>query len=243
MRVALSQVTKQFAEKSVLSAIDLVLNPGQVVALIGLNGAGKTTLLRCIAGVLTPSAGSIRWNERDALRDDMEVHRQVMFLPDNPLLLEPETVIENIMVMLRAYGRDARVTDAQVIDVLRELDLLEHAVTVVSNLSRGQRYKVKLAALMLIKPELWLLDEPFASGMDPQGIHSLRQHARRAVADGACVVYSTQIIEIAERFCDRLLVIDRSRLVQEFSSDELRSMPADGSGSLAERLVAFREKR
>lgn len=243
MDIILRGLAKRFDHDDVLTGIDLDLGPGQTVAVIGLNGAGKTTLLRCLAGVITPTQGSIRWNGCDSLRDDLAVHRQMMFLPDAPLVIETQTVIEHVVMLLRAYGREATVTDAQVIDVLRELDLLEHCESTISRLSRGQRYKASLATLLLIRPELWLLDEPFASGMDPQGMQTLKQHARSAIAAGACVVYTTQIIEIAERFCDVLLVIDRGKVAQRFGREELRAMPVDGAGSLGERLAAYRDSR
>lgn len=144
-------------------------------------------------------------------------------------------------MLLRAYGREASVCDSEVVEVLKELDLLEHCASTVDVLSRGQRYKTALAALLLVRPELWLLDEPFASGMDPRGMQALKRHARRAAAAGACVVFSTQIVEIAERFCDLLLVLDRGRSSQRFDAEQLRAMPHDGPESLGERLSAFRE--
>jgi ABC-type multidrug transport system ATPase subunit len=243
MDVVLRGLGKRFDREDVLTEIDLDLHPGQIVAVIGLNGAGKTTLLRCLAGVATPTRGTLRWNDCESLRDDMATHRQMMFLPDAPLLIEDQSVIENLVVFLRAYGREQAVSDADVVDVLKELDLLEHCTTKTARLSRGQRYKTALAALLLIKPELWLLDEPFASGMDPQGMLTLKRHGQRATAAGVCLVYTTQIIEIAERFCDVLLVIDRGRLVQRFGREELRALPQDGPGSLGERLSAYREIR
>jgi ABC-2 type transport system ATP-binding protein len=243
MDIALRGLTKRFDREDVLSGIDLDLGSGQTVAVIGLNGAGKTTLLRCLAGVIMPTQGSIRWNGGDSLRDDLALHRQMMFLPDTPVLLEGHTILQHLMLMLRAYGREGSVGDAEVIAVLRELSLLEHCESTVSRLSRGQRYKTALAALFLIRPELWLLDEPFASGMDPQGMQALKHRVRLATAAGACVVYTTQIIEIAERFCDTLLVIDHGRIAQRIGRDDLRAMPAEGPGSLGERLGAFREGR
>lgn len=241
MDVRLTGLAKRFQDE-VLTGIDLELGPGQVVAVIGLNGAGKTTLLRCLAGVITPTRGGITWDGGDSLRDDPERHRQVMFLPDTPLLIEEQSVLQHLALHLRAYGRD-RVGDEEVVGVLRELDLLDAYAKPLARLSRGQRYKAALAALLLIRPQLWLLDEPFASGMDPQGMLTLKRHARQAVAAGACLVYTTQIIEIAERFCDLLLVIERGRIAHRFFADQLRGLPPDGPGSLAERLAAFAERR
>jgi len=243
MDVVLRGLGKRFRAEDVLTEVDLDLGPGQTVALIGLNGAGKTTLLRCLAGVIAPSRGSIRWNGGDSVRDDMDLHRRLMFLPDSPLLIEDQSVVQNVVMFLRAYGREDAVTDEAVVGVLGELDLLEHCDATVATLSRGQRYKTALATLLLIRPELWLLDEPFASGMDPQGMQTLKRHGQSATATGSCVVYTTQIIEIAERFCDVLLVLDRGRLAQRFDRGQLRAMPAEGPDSLGERLSAFRERR
>ena len=243
MNVSLRDLRKRFQTEEVLAGIDLDLAGGQVVALIGLNGAGKTTLLRTLAGVLIPSGGTIRWDGREGLRDDPELHREMVFLPDAPLLIESQTVLQQVMLYLRCYGRDQGVEDAAILQVLDLLDLTAKAETPVARLSRGQRYKTALAALLLIRPELWLLDEPFASGMDPQGIHVLKEQARAAVAAGACVVYTTQIIEIAERFCDVLLVLDGGMIRQRFDRDDLRLMPTEGPGSLGDRLAVFRERR
>lgn len=243
MDLILRKLGKRFDSQAVLDGIDLDLRPGQIVTIIGLNGAGKTTLLRILAGVITPSAGSITWDGAVSLRDAPEVHRNLMFLPDFPPFIESHTVLEHAVLMLRAYGREDSVDDDRIVALLREFDLLPYVETVVARLSRGQRYKTALAALLLIKPEVWLLDEPFASGMDPQGMHLLKQHARQAANGGACVVYTTQILEIAERFCDELLVVDQGRIAQRFVQDELRSFPPEGPGSLGDRLAHFREKR
>lgn len=243
MDIVLHELGKRFSDQRVLEGLDLALGPGQIVTIIGLNGAGKTTLLRILAGVIVPSIGSITWDGCDSLRDTPAVHRHLMFLPDFPPFIETQTVLEHLVLLLRAYGRDDAVDDERIVALLRELDLLPHAETPVAQLSRGQRYKTALAALLLIRPEVWLLDEPFASGMDPQGMHLLKQHARQAANDGACVVYTTQILEIAERFCDELLVIDQGRVAQRFVQDELRTFPSEGPGSLGDRLAQFREKR
>jgi ABC-type multidrug transport system ATPase subunit len=240
MEVTLSRLTKRFDREAVLSDVDLVFGPGQIVAIIGLNGAGKTTLLRCLAQVIVPTSGSIRWNDTDSLRDNLELHRQMMFLPDSPLLIGEHTVIEHVVLCLRAYGCEGTTTEQAVVDMLRQLDLVEHCEKRLRALSRGQRFKVAMSALLLIDPELWLLDEPFASGMDPQGMLALKQHARAAAAAGSCVIYTTQILEIAERFCDLLIVLDHGRVSQRIGRDELRAMPEEGPGSLGERLTSYR---
>jgi ABC-2 type transport system ATP-binding protein len=243
MDISLKGLAKRFDSDDVLSRIDLDLGGSQIVAVIGLNGAGKTTLLRCLAGAITPTRGTIRWNGSSSIRDDLDLHRKMIFLPDAPLVLEEQTIIQHLVLLLRAYGRDGTIAEQAIVAVLRDLDLIEHCETVLAKLSRGQRYKATLAALLLISPELWLLDEPFASGMDPQGMHTLKMHARKAAATGSCIVYTTQIIEIAEKFCDLLLVVDHGTIADRLGREELRAMPDEGPGSLGDRLAAFRERK
>ena len=142
---------------------------------------------------------------------------------------------------MRVYERDTDEIDDTVLATLGELDLLPLAEAPLGTLSRGQAYKAAFAALVAVRPELWLLDEPFASGLDPQGLAVLKQHARAAAAAGATVIYSTQILEIAERFADLLCVIDRGRLVATYTRAELAALPPEGPESLESRLRQFRE--
>ena len=111
----------------------------------------------------------------------------------------------------------------------------------MTTLSRGQSYKVALAGMFIARPDLWLLDEPFASGMDPQGLAAFKTRARAAADGGVAIIYSTQILEIAERFSTRLVVIDRGRVKLDLDRAALAALPPQGSGSLEERLQEFRE--
>lgn len=240
MRLELSHVGKRFGAQRVLQDLTLSFAPGTVVAVIGLNGAGKTTLLRVLAGILVPERGRLSIDGARYNRDDLGQRQRLQFLPDAPFFVTGQTVVEHLATVLRLYGREAAGT-AAALEVLTGLDLLTLAEANPASLSRGQRYKAALAGLLLAQPELWLLDEPFASGMDPRGIHMLRTRARAAAAAGATVVYSTQILEIAEPFCDRIIVLDQGRVGFDFSRAELEVMPRSGPGSLAETLAQFRE--
>jgi ABC-type multidrug transport system ATPase subunit len=164
-----------------------------------------------------------------------------MLLPDFPAFVPGHTPLDHVAMTLDLYGR-LGVDDERVMAVLRELDLIPLHRTPLGEASRGQAYKTALAALVLADPELWLLDEPFASGMDPQGMLVLKERARAAAAAGTTIVYTTQILEIAERFADRLVVLDHGRVAMALERSDLAAMPPDGPGSLGERLRAYREQ-
>ena len=241
MHVELSRLTKRFGATRALDDVSFVIPPGRIVAIIGLNGAGKTTLLRMLGGVLVPTRGDIRYDGEPFIRRRVDLRRRLVFLPDFPALYWNYNVLQHVVLMLRVYERpDAGVEDT-ILGHLRDFDLLPHAENPLGQLSRGQIYKAALAGLFAVRPELWLLDEPFASGLDPQGLSVMKQQARAAARGGATVIYSTQILEIATQFSDLLFVLDRGRLAATFTRAELDLLPAHGPESLDSRLRQFRE--
>jgi len=241
VHLELRHLTKAYGAARALDDLSLDLPPGRIVAVIGLNGAGKTTLLRCLSGIVAPTRGDVLMDGQTFHRSRLDLRRRLFFLPDFPPLYAHQTALQHIALLLRLYERDPAGVDEVVLGALRDFDLLPLAEVPLSTLSRGQLYKVAFAALIAVRPELWLLDEPFASGLDPQGLALVKQHARAAAAAGATVVYSTQILEIAERFSDLLCVIDRGRLAATFTGAELAALPPHGPGSLEARLRQFRE--
>ena len=241
VQIELSRLSKKYDGAPALDDVSLMIEPGQIVALIGLNGAGKTTLLRCLSGIVAPSRGKVLYDGQPFRRDRVDLRKRLMLLPDFPALYSDMTPLQHVSLMARIYERDQASMEEPLLQVLGELDLLPLADTPVGRLSRGQIYKVALATLVLINPELWLLDEPFASGLDPQGLAMLKDYSRAAAKTGATVIYSTQILEIAERFSDRLCVIDRGQFRNVFTRADLAAMPAEGPDSLESKLRQFRE--
>lgn len=241
MHLDLRHVTKSYDALRALDDFSLTVAPGTIVAVIGLNGAGKTTLLRSLAGLVAPTRGEIILNSQPYRRDCLPLRREIFFLPDFPVLFAQHTPLQHLSLLLRVYERDPAGLEDTLIGLLRDFDLLAVAETPVGHLSRGQVYKVALAALVAVRPSLWLLDEPFASGLDPQGLAMLKHHARAAAAAGATVLYSTQILEIAEKFSDLLCVIDRGQLRATYTRAQLAALPMEGPDSLETRLRQFRE--
>jgi ABC-type multidrug transport system ATPase subunit len=228
MKVTLENVCKRFDRRRVLSGVDLALPEGAIVALVGINGAGKTTLLHALAGLLALDRGTVRFDDEPFRRDRLDHRRRFMFLPDFPIFVLASTLLEYLSLVLRLYERDTTAATEPVLALLRDFDLLPLADLPLVQLSRGQLYKAALVALIAVDPDLWLLDEPLASGMDPLGLRAFQTHARRAAAAGRTIFYSTQILDVAERLSDFAAVLHDGKIRAFAPCSELRAAGASG---------------
>lgn len=243
MKIKLEGVTKQYRGLKALNEVSLEMEPGQLVALLGPNGAGKTTMLRCLAGIIAPNNGRVLYDDQPFTRDRLDLRRRFAFLPDFPFVFEQWSVIRHIGMVLRLYQADSPDVEEKVIQLLDEFEMLPLAEQPFQSLSRGQRYKGALAALIAADPEVWMIDEPFASGMDPHGISAFKRCARDAVARGRTVIYSTQILDAAERFSDRVCIIYRGSVLAFDSVANLRDQSLPQEAVLEGIFNLLREDR
>jgi ABC-type multidrug transport system ATPase subunit len=212
MRIQLDRLSKRYGRQSALEEVSLTIEPGQIVAVVGTNGAGKSTLLRLLAAILAPSSGAILLDGQRLDRGRLDLRRRLALLPDLSPVPAGATPIDYIDLVVSAYSARRRGLTELAVGLLDDLDLLPLIDTPAANMSRGQAYKVALAGMLAVSPDLWLCDEPFASGMDPQGLAVYRNHAQKTAGRGGTVLYTTQIVELAEQFSDRVLILDGGRL-------------------------------
>jgi ABC-type multidrug transport system ATPase subunit len=238
--IELDHLRKSFGNVLVLGDVTLGVPPGEIVALLGANGAGKTTLLRALAGVVAPDGGGILYDGEPFDRGRMDLRRKLVFLPDFPFAFGHLDAVRHIGMTMRLYERPIENREEHIVEILRNLDLLPLAATPMQNLSRGQYYKVCLAGLLAVDPDLWLLDEPLASGMDAHGIAYFTPAARHAAARGATVLYSTQILDVAETFSSRVCVIERGRIAFYDAVETLTN--GDRKGALEALFQELRDR-
>jgi len=187
---------------------------------------------------MKPSDGRILYDGEIFHRGKMELRRRLMFLPDFPLAFARMNVLEHIAMCARLFERPD--PDPEKVAVLLEqLSLLPLTGMPFSAMSRGQVYKSALAGLLVVDPELWIFDEPLASGMDPMGIAVFKKESREATRRGRTVVFTTQILEIAEKFADRICVLDHGGLRLDRRMGEARGEAKEGE--LEELLLKLRE--
>jgi ABC-type multidrug transport system ATPase subunit len=222
MHVDLHELDKGFGRAVALSGFNLDVPPATIVSLLGENGAGKSTLLRIMAGISVPDKGMVRYDSRRFTREDMSLRKRLHFTPDMPLMFPDQTVARNIATFAAVYGKTTDGREEHLTRWLAETGAAPLMKRTMAALSRGQAWKVELACVAAIEPELWLVDEPFASGMDAIGMGAFRRLARELTGQGGTVFYTTQMVEMAAEFSDHVCVIRRGQNVMWKPSSEVR---------------------
>jgi ABC-type multidrug transport system ATPase subunit len=241
MKIELRGVLKAYRSVRALDHVSVEIEAGQIISLLGPNGAGKTTFLRVLTGIGVPDKGGVYFDDREFRRDDLELRRRIYFLPDFPFHFWEQSILRNIAIVLRTFEADGLGAEERILSLLADFDLLPLALRPLNSLSRGQAYKAALVAMLAADREIWLLDEPFASGMDPQGINAFKQHARAAAARGRTIIYSTQLLDVAERFSDRVCIIHKGEIRAFDTLDRLRAVAHDKDNVLEELFRRLRE--
>lgn len=216
----LTGLSRRFDDVVALDGVTFTVPDGEIVGFVGPNGAGKTTTMRIALGVLEPDAGEVRWNGRLL---DADARRRFGYMPEERGLYPKMKVLEQLVYLARLHGLsrpDAARRAAETIDVL---GVAERANDKVETLSLGNQQRVQLAAALVHRPDVLILDEPF-SGLDPVGVDALTGVLRtEAEARGVPVVFSSHQLDLVERLCDRVVLIDHGRIVAAGTIEELRS--------------------
>jgi ABC-2 type transport system ATP-binding protein len=230
-------LAKSFGGRRAVDDLSLEVRAGEIYALLGPNGAGKTTALKMVAGLLQPDAGAIRIFGIDAGADPLGARRVTAWLPDEPLIYDRLTPWEHLDFIAGLWELPAREAEVRAEALLRRLDLWEVRNQRCGGFSRGMKQKTALAAALLHEPRLLLLDEPL-TGLDALVAREVKDLLRALTLNGASLVLTTHILEVAERMADRIGIIQHGKLLAEGSLDELRTR-AGGGATLEEVFVAL----
>jgi len=225
-------LTKRFNRPAV-EALDLTVRAGEFYALLGPNGAGKTTTLRMVAGLLRPDNGSISVFGKDALRDPLAAKKIMAWVPDEPMIYDRLTPLEYLEFVAGLWSIDRTVAMDRAERLLAWLQLSDHANQRCEGFSKGMRQKVALAGALVHDPRLIILDEPL-TGLDASSARLVKNVLLERVGDGATVIMTTHILEVAERMAERIGVIANGGLVAEGTLEELRKRQGRGDASLEE---------
>jgi len=217
----LRAVTKVF-QKPAVDHLDLRVQAGELYALLGPNGAGKTTTLRMVAGLLRPDSGTISVFGIDALADPVAAKRLIAWVPDEPMLYDKLTPLEYLEFVAGLWSVDPLRAGHRAEELLRWLDLWDNRDQRCESFSRGMKQKVALSGALIHDPKLLILDEPL-TGLDAAVARQVKDLLQARVREGATVIMTTHILEVAERVAERIGIIQTGRLRAEGTLAELRS--------------------
>ena len=219
------QLRKLYGTTVAVADLEFTVAAGQVFGFIGPNGAGKTTTIRMMMGLLAPSAGTVLLGDHDIGREPEAAKAITGYLPDHPFLYDKLTASEFLRFVGGLYGIGARELERRSADLLVEFGLAERAEELTETYSHGMKQRLALAAALVHRPRILVLDEPMV-GLDPQGAVALRRLLADLSASGVTIFLSTHSLHVAEALCDRIGILDHGRLVAFGSLAELRASAA-----------------
>lgn len=198
--------------KRAVDDLSLTVKPGEICGFLGHNGAGKTTTLRAVAGIITFEEGSITVCGSDIVKDAIAAKRQMAFLPDNPDLYEFLSGIAYLNFIADLYGIDAETRTERIRTYGDAFELTGSLGSSIGSYSHGMKQKLALISALIRAPKLLILDEPFV-GLDPVAAHLLKGYLRDLCNAGGAVFFSTHVLEVAQKLCDRIAIIKNGHLV------------------------------
>ena len=205
-----------------VDGLSLTVREGEIVGFLGPNGAGKTTTLKMITGILRPDQGVIRVNGFDKAESPLEVKKRIGYVPDNPDQFLRLKGIEYLNFMADVFGVSSALRRDRITEYAERFELADSLNDEVQSYSHGMRQKITLLGVLVHDPEVFILDEPM-TGLDPKSAFALKEILRDFAKRGRTVFFSTHVLDVAEKFCDRVAVIHRGRLIFDGTIRDMKS--------------------
>jgi ABC-2 type transport system ATP-binding protein len=220
--IAAHDLSRSFNGFTAVDHIDLVVEPGQFFGFLGPNGAGKSTTIKMMTGLLAPTTGTIQILGEDLFQNPLEVKRNIGVVQEGTALFGKLTAREYLEFVGRMYGLDRRTSQERTAELLEFMNLADERKKLIADFSHGMGKKLALAAAVIHGPKVLFLDEPF-EGVDAVAAGTLKAMLQGMIARGATIFLTSHVLEIVERLCSHIAIIDRGRIVAHGSLEELRA--------------------
>lgn len=211
--IEIKNVTKIYGGKNkAVDNLSLTIPTGKIIGFIGPNGAGKTTTIHMMTGVLTPDEGEILFNGKDIVKEPLEVKKQFGIVPDNADVFLRLKGIEYLNFMADIYEVSGEDRKNRISDMAKTFEMEAALNNKILSYSHGMRQKIVIMGALISDPEVWILDEPM-TGLDPQSSFSLKQMMKQHIEKGKTVFFSTHVLEVAEKLCDEVAIINKGKII------------------------------
>ena len=231
----IQHLTKTYGEKKAVDDLSLHIAPGEIYGFIGHNGAGKTTTLKSVVGILQFDQGEITIGGKSIKTDPLACKRLLAYIPDNPDLYDYMTGIKYLNFIADVFGVDAQTRRERIRTYADTFELTGDLAQPIAAYSHGMKQKLASIAAWLHDPRLIVMDEPFV-GLDPKAAHTLKGMMRQVCDNGGAIFFSTHVLEVAEKLCDKVAIIKGGRLIRSGTMEEVK-----GDDSLEEVFLELEE--
>ncbi|MDY4965324.1 MAG: ABC transporter ATP-binding protein [Dysosmobacter sp.] len=217
----IQHLTKLYGEKRAVDDLNLHIAPGEIYGFIGHNGAGKTTTLKSVAGILPYDQGEITIGGLSLKSDPLICKRQMAYIPDNPDLYDFMTGIQFLNFIADIFAVPADLRQARIREYAGRFELTADLAQPIAAYSHGMKQKLAIISAWLHQPKLILMDEPFV-GLDPKAAHLLKGMMRELCDEGGAIFFSTHVLEVAEKLCDKVAIIKGGKLIRSGTMEEVK---------------------
>ena len=232
----IEHLTKTYGEKKAVDDLTLHIAPGEIYGFIGHNGAGKTTTLKSVVGILQFDEGEILINGKSVRTAPLDCKRDIAYIPDNPDLYDYMSGIKYLNFIADIFGVSAADRKERIRKYSELFELTADLAQPIAAYSHGMKQKLAIIAAWLHSPKLIIMDEPFV-GLDPKASHLLKGMMREVCDEGGAIFFSTHVLEVAEKLCDKVAIIKGGRLVRSGTMEEVK-----GDDSLEEVFLELEEE-
>ena len=235
--LSISHLTKKYGDKVAVDDLTLDIANGEIYGFIGHNGAGKTTTIKSVAGILGFDSGEITIGGLSIKENPLGCKRKMAYIPDNPDLFDYMSAIKYLNFVADVYGVSAEDRQERIRKYAAAFELTENLAQPINEFSHGMKQKLAIISAWIHNPQLIIMDEPFV-GLDPKAAHILKQMMRELCDNGGAIFFSTHVLEVAEKLCDKVAIIKNGKLIKSGTMEEVK-----GDSSLENVFLELEENK
>ena len=217
----IEHLTKKYGEKKAVDDLSLHIEKGEIYGFIGHNGAGKTTTIKSVVGILDFDEGEIFIDGKSVKKDSLECKRVIAYIPDNPDLYEFMTGLQYLNFISDIFGVEEKERKERIEKYSTAFEIKEDLASPISSYSHGMKQKLAIISALVHDPKLIIMDEPFV-GLDPIASHLLKDIMREKCNEGGAIFFSTHVLEVAEKLCDKIAIIKGGKLIKSGTMEEVK---------------------